>query len=234
MRDFKRRLIPALVLLLALPAVLPAAKKAPSFEYLTVEQRNFDFPPPPAAGSPEYKADFDLLREWEKKRTPEQCAEADAEAHATFDEFFGKMSPLPNPLPRRAAKIVKRMGREASASVWVLKDRFNRPRPFHTDAELHPCLGRIGGLAYPSGHATLSRMYALILSELAPERRAEFIARADEAALFRIIGGVHHPSDIEAGKRLAESVFAMCMKNPAFVKDMETLRGYIKKPVAAR
>ncbi len=230
MKSLKKLFLPVLIPLFALSAALPAAGKAPSFKYLTTEQQKLEFPAPPAAASQEELADFDILREWEKKRTAEQCARADAEAHATFGEFFGELSPLPRPLPKRARKVIKRIHSETSSAVWVLKERFNRPRPFHVDAKLTPCLGRIGGLAYPSGHATISRMYALLLSDLAPERRQEFLARADEAALFRVIGGVHHPSDIEAGKRLAETLFSEYFKSPAFLKDMKILRGYVKNP----
>jgi len=231
----KRRLIPALILLLALPAGSPAAWKNPSTHYyLTTEQQQVAFPAPPADGSSADLAELATLHEWEKKRTVEQCACAQAESHAEFDEMFGAINPLPRPLPKKAAKVLKRIRNETDSVIGSLKDRFKRPRPFWRDTSLKPCLGKIGGLAYPSGHATLSKMYALVLSDLAPERRSEFMARADEAALYRVIGGVHHPSDIEAGKRLAETLYSMYQKSPAFLKDLEILRGYVKQPATVK
>ena len=86
------------------------------------------------------------------------------------------------------------------------------------------------GLSYPSGHATISRIEALVLADLVPARRAELLARADEIALSRVIGGVHHPSDIEAGKRLAETLYAVYRKSPAFRRELETLRGCLILP----
>ncbi len=235
MSHLKIRLIPALILLLALPSISPAWGGKPGANYyLTAVQQQVAFPAPPSEGSKEDLADIASIREWETKRTAGQCAEANAEAHADFDEFFGPISPLPRPLPRKAAKVMKRIKTGTDYVIWELKDRFKRPRPFHRDANLNPCLGRIGGLSYPSGHATLSRMYALVLSDLAPERRQEFMTRGDEAALFRVIGGVHHPSDIEAGKQLAETLYAMYVKSPAFLKDLEILRGYVRKPAAVK
>ena len=54
-------------------------------------------------------------------------------------------------------------------------------------------------------------------------------ARADEAALDRVIGGVHYPTDIEAGKRLGEAIYAELRKNPAFQRDEKALEKYIVK-----
>jgi acid phosphatase (class A) len=126
------------------------------------------------------------------------------------------------------------VGRETDWVVSKLKYRFGRSRPFQRAADLNPCLGRIGGTSYPSGHAALSRMYALVLSNLAPERRKEFMARADEAALYRVIGGVHYPSDIAAGKKTADILYRRFLTSPVFLKDLETMRALIKKPAAVQ
>ena len=193
--------------------------------YLTAEQQQLTgFPPPPAAGSKTDLADLATLHEWEGKRTDEQCARANAEAHADYDLFFGDISPFPRPLPAAAAGVFKRVKKETDGIAATIKGKFKRQRPFNRDTSLKPCLGKIGGLSYPSGHATISRIYALILSDLVPGHRAQFMARADEAALYRIIGGVHHPSDIEAGKRLADAIYEMYLKSAVFRADMKILR----------
>ncbi len=198
--------------------------------YLTAEQQSFsDFPAPPAEGTRAYKKDFAALHAWQDRRTAEQCAKAAVGAKAGFDEFFSDISPFPSPLTGEAAAIFKRIKIETDGVAADVKDRYKRQRPFHTDASLDPCLGRIGGLAYPSGHATISRMYALVLAELVPADKKKFLARADEAALDRVIGGVHHPSDIEAGKRLADRLFKAYRKSPVFKADLETLRSLLKK-----
>lgn len=202
--------------------------------YLTAEQQQFaDFKAPPAPGSEEDLTDLAVLRDWQIKRTEAQCAAANAESKAKFEEFFGDISPFQKPLPKAVKHIMKRVGKDTDSVVSTIKERYKRPRPFRRVPDLEPCLGRIGGLAYPSGHATISRVYALILSDLAPEHRAEFLARADEGALYRVIGGVHHPSDIEAGKRLAEALYQMYLKSPEFQKDMQTMREHTLKVPAA-
>ena len=218
---------------LALAAVLfvPASCAGAPWEikhthhYLTAEQQQFpEFPPPPADGSKADLADMAALHEWQEKRTDEQCALANLEARGDYALFFGNISPFPRPLPAAAAEVLKRVKEETDGIAANIKDKFKRSRPFKRDTRLKPCLGRIGGLAYPSGHAVISRIYALILSDLVPEHRAQFMARSDEAALYRIVGGVHHPADVEAGKKLADILYPMYLKSAAFQSDMKILR----------
>lgn len=224
--------------LLFIPAALLAA--APAFceewiiprttYYISAEQQRMpDFPAPPEPGSAADRADLKAVFDWQHRRTPEQCDRARSAAHAGFDNFFGDIAPFPAPLPAGAAAIFQRVKTETDGAAADVKDVFRRKRPFLRDPALDPCLDRIGGLAYPSGHATISRLFALMLSELAPARRAEFFKRADEAGLDRVIGGVHHPADIEAGKRLADRLFAAYSGSKAFKADMRTLRGMLDK-----
>lgn len=203
--------------------------------YITAEQQRFpDFPAPPAEGSRADKKDLAALESWQNRRTAEQCAAASASARASYEEFFGAIGPFPKPLPAEAAAIFRRVQGETDGVAADIKDMFKRPRPFLRDPALDPCLGRVGGLAYPSGHATISRLFALMLADLVPARKKEFFARADEAALDRVIGGVHHPSDIEAGKKLAEKLYKRYRKSPVFRADMETLRALLPKEAAVK
>jgi len=189
---------------------------------------------PPADGSDADKKDLALLRDWQAKRTPEECERAKGHTSAAYAELFGDVSPLPLPLSKKAAAILKKIKKDTDRTVDAIKKHYNRKRPFNRDAELKPCIdpakGNIGPFAYPSGHATIARVFALLLSDLAPENKEIYLAKADVAALNRVLSGVHHPSDIEAGKRLADSIYAQFQKSPAFQKDFEKLRSLIKVP----
>ncbi len=235
---WKRRTLIILALAAALCARAPYAgaqwEIARTHYYLTAEQQQLpDFSPPPANGSEEDLADLAALHEWQEKRTDAQCARANAEARADYDMFFYGISPFSRPLPAPAAAVLNRVKTETDGIAANIKDKFKRPRPFNRDPGLEPCLGRIGGLAYPSGHATISRVYALILSDLVPGHRAEYLARADEAGLYRVIGGVHHPTDIEAGKKIADTLYRKYLNSPAFQADMNILRGLVLDVPAA-
>ena len=188
-----------------------------------------DIPPAPLPGSDADKADFALLHEWQAKRTPAQCAAAQAQSHATYEEFFSDISPFPVPLKGEAAQFIGKVSDDGDRTVGAIKSIYKRPRPFHRDAALDPCLGRIDGLAYPSGHSTRAHIVALVLSDLVPARRAEFMARADEAALNRVIGGVHHPSDIAAGAQLAQALYDEMRARPDFIAEMAVLRAKLAR-----
>jgi len=198
--------------------------------YITAEQQAMpDFPAPPEPGSVRDRQDLKAVLDWQRRRTPKDCAKAQAAAHADFENFFGDISPFPSPLPEEASVIFRRIKTETDGAAADIKDKFKRKRPFLRDSALDPCLGRIGGLAYPSGHATISRLLALVLAELVPHRKAAYLKRADEAGLDRVVGGVHHPADIEAGKKLADRLFAAYMKSKKFREDLKTLRGLLDK-----
>lgn len=206
----------------------PQTPQQPSVYYLEPAQFGaLHVPPPPAVGSEGDKDDFAVLLRWQAKRTPEECARARSEAHAYFLELFGNMSPFAKPLPSEVADFFERVHADTDAAVGFFKNRYKRPRPFVRDSRLEPCLGKINGKAYPGGHAAVARMFALILSDLEPDMEDEFLARADEAGLDRVIGGVHYPSDIEAGKRLADGLYKQMKKIPDFRADMKMLRGYL-------
>lgn len=181
-------------------------------------------PPAPAAGSFADLADLAELKRWQRERTPEQCAAAWLQEDAGYEAFFAAVSPFARPTPDKVADVFKRVRVDSGSVTWLLKEKHERPRPFLRDINLIPCLGREGGYAYPSGHTSVAWTFAHILAELVPAKAQTYRAYAAQAALNRVIGGVHHPTDIEAGRLLAESLFRALMKEKKFRADLELLR----------
>ena len=101
------------------------------------------------------------------------------------------------------------MDEDASAVIGPVKDEFARPRPFKLEPRLEPSVPRSGTGSYPSGHAAWAYTAAIVLADMVPERREQIFARAREYAHNRNIGGVHYPSDIEAGRLAATAIAAM-------------------------
>ncbi|MDA8132659.1 MAG: phosphatase PAP2 family protein [Elusimicrobia bacterium] len=196
----------------------------PDHHYVGSAQAVASIPAPPAPGSPQDLADIAVLRDWQTKRTADDCAAAKAQSRADYDAFFGGVSPFPDPLPDEASSILFWVYYDGSRAASAAKKKFGRSRPFLRYRDLKPCLGTVSGLAYPSGHATVSRLLARVLSDVYPPGRAEIMARADQAALNRVIGGVHHPSDIEAGKRLGDELYAELLTQDSFRADLERLK----------
>ncbi len=83
------------------------------------------------------------------------------------------------------------------------------------------------------GHAVNARVFAPILADQAPGHREEFLARADRAALNRVISGVHYPSDIAAGKTAGDELYREFRQSPAFRGDLDSLRKYLRPGVGS-
>ncbi|WP_408095734.1 phosphatase PAP2 family protein [Peredibacter sp. HCB2-198] len=176
--------------------------------------------PYPAPGSEEEAKDFEIMLDLQATRTPEQCAEAATQETGTLKNIFYRNN---GPLTKREANILTvkllKAYAEAGINIYIAKGVFKRPRPYKTRADIVPCIGLESSYAYPSGHTTVARVFARILSRIYPERAEAFMKRADEAAHHRVLGGVHHPSDIEAGKKLGDVLSDHVMKTTNILKE---------------
>lgn len=211
------------------PAEAAVSRSAASGHYLELSGLDLTaVPASPLAGSREDKADFVTLFAWQSRRTGEDCARAKSEMYHSYEVFFGKITPFTAPQPAEVTAFFKNAAEDSVAANTYLKNVYQRQRPFLRDARLTPCIPKTAGLSYPSGHASMARLFALILGDLAPSRRAEFIARADEAALNRVLAGVHHPTDVEAGKLLAGTLYKQLLAQPGFATEMRSLRRFLK------
>lgn len=101
-----------------------------------------------------------------------------------------------------------------------LKWHFKRPRPYHLEPKLQP-LTRIKSPSFASGHTLWAFTEAYIFSELIPERRAAFLAKADEVRWSRELMGIHYPSDNEASRVIGWDLLKFWMNNAQFNKDLE-------------
>jgi acid phosphatase (class A) len=189
------------------------------------------FPPPPAADSDAQKEDMALILDWRGKRTQADCDRANRTFYVTFDFLWGENSPFPRPTPAGAQDFFGRIDSDIGAAVRSMKERYRRPRPDIA----RPCPGpnsrmkKAGNYSYPSTHAAISRVFAAVLADIAPERKAEFIARADALARDRVIIGVHYPTDIDAGKLFGEIFHTELLKSEAYRGDLEKARTLLVK-----
>lgn len=179
--------------------------------------------PPPERGSKEELADFKILLEWQNNRSPKECERAKSEAGVSVTSFFGGSY---GPLTARETEIVRSFYEKVRSTADLASDQqkkqWQRLRPFVTNSDIRPLLNvNRTSLSYPSGHATIAATTARALSKLMPYRTREFLARADQIALDRVIAGVHHPSDVESGKNCGAQVFESLMKEPEFLQDLE-------------
>lgn len=182
--------------------------------------------PPPAAGTPSEKADVDAVVALQAGSTAEQLAHARKSVGFdvfTFAEVRGEGF-CPAAYPKTEAFFRKLEDTVKTPKNW-LKDHFHRVRPY----KLYP--DRVKQLvtseknySYPSGHSVRSWLGALVMGNLDPSRRADYLACALQVNLDRVIGGMHYLSDTAAGRTLAEAIYADLMADPGFRADLEELR----------
>lgn len=78
--------------------------------------------------------------------------------------------------------------------------------------------------SYPSGHATVGAMNAILLARMVPERRDALFERGWAHGDARVISGVHFPSDVEAGRILGTLLVGLLDEDPRFRADLDAAR----------
>ncbi len=180
--------------------------------------------PSPAPGSIEQRADELNLLSLQEMRTKADCDRAATEVKVTLANFFGgPKGSLTNAQIEKLAPFFEQIRNDSDFFIQRLKTERGRKRPFQYIKDVEPCVAREVTPAYPSGHATLSRLYALVLSDMYPSKTKELLKRADVIAEDRVLSGMHHRSDIIAGQALGERLYKEFSKSPEFKKELSEL-----------
>src|ERR1700722_11739745 len=235
-----RRFLPPLAavgLIFASLALAQTPAAAPK-GYLTAEttpQTLRLLPPPPAAGSGREADDEAVFaRTRALKGDPRwSLATSDADLSPRAGMFACAIGlTLDQTNAPTLQRLLSRVGIDGRAVVDPPKDSFNRPRPYVGVAGDPPiCVEKTDSLAksasYPSGHATISWTWGLILAELAPDRSTEILMRARAIGESRVVCGVHYVSDVEAGRTNGAALVAALHSSPEFRADMEKARAEV-------
>lgn len=106
-----------------------------------------------------------------------------------------------------------------------LKDQYQRLRPFVVNNEPRCGTARHHNKkSYPSGTAALGWAYALILSEIAPDKTEALLARGLAYGEADFICNLNWYSDMIAGRVLGAAVVARLHAEPEFLKDLEAAK----------
>lgn len=228
---FKQLVIPVTMALLA---TLPAYAADTNYLGSATLDLTQLLAPPPILGTPASDADLQQVLIWQKSRTDAQIKLADADTHKSvfrFSDVLGAgfdASKLP-----LTATLFERVAKQGAVPMKAAKAFWKRPRPYNSSSDVHPGIETEGtSPSYPSGHATFAYLTAEMLAQMVPEKRAEIFARADSFALGRVIGGVHYPSDIEAGKVSGTLIAAAMLQSPALRADLLAATAETRKALA--
>jgi hypothetical protein len=179
--------------------------------------------PPPEYGSPQFVAEAKEVLETAKTLTEEQKKIAQYWAG-------GAGTPLPpgiwnqilldtvreqrmsTPHIARAFALLNVSQSDAGDAAWDCKYTFWSPRPVNAirDLGLDPNFTSFLPTpvfpSYISGHSTYSAAASEVLGYLFPARAADFKAKAQEAAVSRLYGGIHYRSDNDVGLEVGTKV----------------------------
>jgi len=183
--------------------------------------------PPPLPDSPEQDADMDEVRTVYHATPSNIVAIAYTEKKFTIANFAPAIGAffVPANLPKTSA-FFDRVQTDAEAITDNAKDFYKRPRPYVTDPSL--ANGKLEkSFSYPSGHSTESMVLALVLADLFPDKHDAIIAEARSIGWHRVQIARHYPTDIYAGRVLAQAIVKQMIKNDAFQKDFAEAKAEI-------
>jgi acid phosphatase (class A) len=196
-----------------------------SAAWRSISASDFDMAPPPAKGSPAYAQDFATLLSLQASRTPAQCALAETMVIPDFKSLYGGSGILSSSEMTAVQPFMDQVESKVGQIATVFKKEFNRPRPYNEDSSVQPCVDKpSGNLSYPSEHSMDGAVDACVLGQIFPDRASRLTDYGALIGQLRVIGGVHHPSDVAAGQKLAADVCAELLQESDFNQQLAQIR----------
>jgi hypothetical protein len=222
---FNRSLSPILIALAVAATPLPAAET----HYLPPGQPDAIalLAPPPLPDSAEQAADLAEVQAVCRAAPSNDVAAAKSEKKFTMFTFAPAIGDFfqPGKFPR-TEEFLRLALEDAEIVTSHAKEFWKRPRPYTVDPTL--ASGKLEkSFSYPSGHATESMVLALALADLFPARQDAIIAKARGIGWHRVEIGRHYPTDIYAGRVLAQAIFREMKRNADFQKDFAAAKAEI-------
>ncbi len=190
-------------------------------------------PPPPAEGSAALALDEEVSRKSLALRDTARRELATEDANLMFPQAAGTFScalgiPITAQDTPHLYMLLRRTLTDAGLSTYRAKNHYQRTRPFVVNQQPtctpdeEPQLMKDG--SYPSGHTAIGWAWALILTEIAPERADAILARGRAFGESRNICNVHWHSDVVEGRFMGAATVARLHADPAFRAELEAAR----------
>ena len=193
-------------------------------------------PPPPAEGSAAKALDEEVSRRNFTLRDTPRWELATEDANLMFPRAAGTFScalgvPITEQDTPHLYMLIRRTLADAGLSTYTAKDKYDRTRPFVVNGEPtctpeeEDYLRKDG--SYPSGHTALGWAWALILTEIAPERTDAILARGRAFGESRVVCNVHWHSDVVQGRFMGAAAVARLHADPAFRAELEAAKAEV-------
>ncbi len=194
-------------------------------------------PPPPEEGSIAFALDQEYAKKAVESKDTVRFAQAtnDAilyfpEAVKSFESTLGiEISETKTP---NLYVLMRRVLTDAALSTHTAKNNYKRKRPFMVNntpictPDNEALLRRDG--SYPSGHTAIGWAWALVFSEIFPEKTDAILQRGYAFGESRVICNVHWHSDVEMGRVMGAAAVARLHANPTFQSDLAAAKKEVK------
>jgi acid phosphatase (class A) len=136
--------------------------------------------------------------------------------------------------------MIANLSADLRPAISASKTVFRRDRPFVGQSDARTCDPRARegrdpdalSFSYPSGHAAFGELWALALSDAVPAARPRILAWGRQLGDDRVVCRVHYPSDVAAGRRLADALFARIKASPRFQADLKAAQSELARVAA--
>ncbi|MDR0183792.1 phosphatase PAP2 family protein [Lysobacter sp. UC] len=186
-------------------------------------------PAPPKEGSAAFRNDQAVSRASQKLRGTARDVLAASDAELGFPHVAGAFScalgvPVSQDQSPRLYRLLRRTLTDAGLATYAAKDHYRRTRPFvfykeGTCAPKDEAALRNDG-SFPSGHTSIGWTWALVLTQVAPDRTDALLARGRAFGESRLVCNAHWQSDVLAGRTIASATFARLQSDTAFQADV--------------
>ena len=205
------------------PGMWYSAKGVPPIGILMTKARpwlldsasQFRSAPPPAYGSPAWKAALDEVKRIGRERTPEQTRVAQlwnaSDPWERWNDLASAALVRHHSSDADATRVLAVLNAAASDAIIACFDaKYHywtiRPSQADTTIVLADSVELPNFPSYPSGHACSAGAFDGVLGRYFPQDRAEFTRIAEEQAMSRLWGGIHYRFDDDEGLALGRVV----------------------------
>lgn len=236
---FKKFCSSLLILLLILPTFMHA--KSANWESLQPEDFRAVISDFPALGTPESDADYKQLLELQQSRNPEECQFGNYLKWPSYEAMFSQSKPdylddaqlpiqfsvlLDEAEVEKTRGLMKKVLKISTRITKYYKDLYQRERPSRVEKKLEPCVEvPPGATSYPSSHTAKGAVVGCLLAKKfahqgQTKRAEEILAYGEYMGDLRIIVGVHHPTDVTAGRAIGYALCEKLMEDADFEKKL--------------
>jgi acid phosphatase (class A) len=198
-------------------------------------------PPPPADGSAALAFDEEVSKKALTLQNTSRWELATQDADLMFPEAAGTFScalgiSITEQDTPHLYMLLRRSAADAGLSTYTAKKQYQRKRPFMINGEPvctpeeEELLRKDG--SYPSGHTALGWAWALILTEIAPDRADAILARGRAFGESRNICNAHWHSDVAEGRFMGAATVARLHADPIFRAELEAAKTEYKAAIA--